>query len=399
MKAKKLLGKISLLCCGYGLLSDAVIIPLVTALMTEFPDASQAQISFITSGSFIFSMLASLIWGRVGHRLNKKMTLIVATTVYSIASTLNAAAHSIGFIVAMRAVDGLTDGVVGVTLVLAINDLYTDEKERNQMLGLHWAAVSVYGIALSLLSGALCTFGWRISMFSNVLSFITPVLIALFVPSIPPKAVAPQSVHKTADRKLERLPVAWIILSLIAAFSMNCLGNVFYFTADLYVAERNLGNSVFTGIVTACSTVGGIIAGISFGSCYHRVKEQFPLLLFASAAAATAMLALPISGATVCVMHIIIGAAYTYSLSYYQTCVVERIRSPRDSEVISYFEMIQSLGLAVAAYVPALINQLFGEKSYMQDFPYIAGALAAIAAIYALQLLLKQVQKRNSVLP
>ncbi|MBR3301233.1 MAG: MFS transporter, partial [Firmicutes bacterium] len=176
MRSNKFLEKAALLCCGYGLMSDAVIVPLATSILREFPDTSEVLLNFIMGGAFLFSLVSALITGRIIHRLNKKKVLLFGTLVYSIASFVSAFAPSAAFLAVTRAIDGLTDGMVGVAVVLAINEVYEDPQERNSMVGLHWTAVSAYGVALSLLSGFLCVYSWRASLFSNILSFITPLL-------------------------------------------------------------------------------------------------------------------------------------------------------------------------------------------------------------------------------
>ena len=171
MRSNKFLEKAALLCCGYGLMSDAVIVPLATSILREFPDTSEVLLNFIMGGAFLFSLVSALITGRIIHRLNKKKVLLLGTLVYSIASFVSAFAPSAAFLAVTRAIDGLTDGMVGVAVVLAINEVYDDPQERNSMVGLHWTAVSAYGVVLSLLSGFLCVYSWRASLFSNILSF------------------------------------------------------------------------------------------------------------------------------------------------------------------------------------------------------------------------------------
>lgn len=380
MRRKKLWEKAALLCCGYGMMSDAVIVPLTTAIWREFPDASEVLINFIIGGSFLFSLVSALITGRIIHRFDKKKVLFFGTLVYSAASLGSAFATSAAFIAVTRAIDGLTDGVVGVAVVLAINELFADPRERNNMVGLHWTAVSFYGVVLSLLSGVLCVYSWRASLFSNVLSFLTPLLIWLYVPAMPPreKTVSPAPEVSGAD---EKLPWSWIALSLTAALVLNCLSNVFYFTADFYVAERSLGGSALTGVIASMSTVGGV-TGIFFERMYRKLKGWFPVLLFAGAGAGTAVLSLPIGVLTICIFHVVIGSTYTLGLSFYQTSVVERIHSDKNAQVLSYFDIISYIGLAAAPYVPMTLAGLTGGESFVRCFIPISMVLLLFAVIY-----------------
>ena len=51
MRSKKFFEKAALLCCGYGLMSDAVIVPLATSILREFPDTSEVLLNCIFSHS------------------------------------------------------------------------------------------------------------------------------------------------------------------------------------------------------------------------------------------------------------------------------------------------------------------------------------------------------------
>ena len=79
MRSKKFFEKAALLCCGYGLMSDAVIVPLATSILREFPDTSEVLLNFIMGGAFLFSLVSALITGRIIHRLNKKKVLLLGT--------------------------------------------------------------------------------------------------------------------------------------------------------------------------------------------------------------------------------------------------------------------------------------------------------------------------------
>lgn len=388
MRSNTFFKKAALLCCGYGLMSDAVIVPLTTSILKDFPGTGEVLINFIIGGSFIFSLFSALVTGRVIHCFNKKTVLLFGTLVYSIASFASAFAPSIAFLAVTRAIDGLTDGMVGVTVVLAISELFGDPLERNSMLGLHWTAVSAYGVVLSLLSGFLCVYSWRASLFSNILSFITPLLIWIYVPSMPPRetAVRPAAANGSHDKAKEKLPWLWISFSLLAALVLNCLSNVFYFTADFYVAERALGSSALTGAFTAMSTVGGA-AGLVFGRLYGKLKNAFPVMMFAAAAAGTASLAFPIGALWICFFHIIIGATYTLGLSYYQASVVERIHSAKSGQILSFFDVTSYIGLSSSAYVPMVIALFTGSESYVTCYIPISVILLLFAGIYLLSML------------
>ena len=388
MRSNRFLKKAALLCCGYGLMSDAVIVPLTTSILKEFPDTGEVLLNFIIGGAFLFSLVSALVTGRVIHRLNKKKVLLFGTLVYSIASFSSAFAPNAAFLAVTRAIDGLTDGMVGVAVVLAINEMFTDPQEKNSMVGLHWTAVSAYGVVLSLLSGFLCVYSWRASLFSNILSFLTPLLIWLYVPSMPPREAdaicsGDPASHETAK---EKLPWLWIGFSLLASLVLNCLSNVFYFTADFYVAERALGNSALTGTFTAMSTVGGA-AGLIFGKLYGKLKNGFPVMMFAAAAIGTAALALPVSAVLICFFHIIIGATYTLGLSYYQASVVERIHSSRNGQILSFFDVTGYIGLSASAYVPMVIAMFTGKESYVACYIPISIVLLIFTGIYLIYML------------
>jgi EmrB/QacA subfamily drug resistance transporter len=120
-----------------------------------------------------------LLGGRAGDILGRRRVFIAGIIVFSLASLLGGFATSETWLLAARAVQGAGAAIVAPTALSLITTTFPEGPPRNRAMGVY-AAMSISGLAIGLISGGLLTtyLSWRWVLFVNVPIGILVALIA-----------------------------------------------------------------------------------------------------------------------------------------------------------------------------------------------------------------------------
>ena len=120
-----------------------------------------------------------LLGGRAGDILGRRRVFIAGIIVFSLASLLGGFATSETWLLAARAVQGAGAAIVAPTALSLITTTFPEGPPRNRAMGVY-AAMSISGLAIGLISGGLLTtyLSWRWVLFVNVPIGIVTALIA-----------------------------------------------------------------------------------------------------------------------------------------------------------------------------------------------------------------------------
>jgi predicted MFS family arabinose efflux permease len=388
------LTKIALVSAGWCIFSDSVIVPLISSIMQEFPDASPILMNFVISGGALVALLTGLVAGMLANRFNLKYLLLGTTFIFTTAGVLGFLSPNLEFLAVMRAIDGAMDGFNVVLVATAIIRLFPDEQERNQLLGWNWAVLACFGILMSFLSGLIAVNGWRPAFLVNLISLFAPIMVLIFVPSMPVsrKTESKQSLATEAvlPKDNRPFPYQWMIFAVIAYFIFNVLFNYLWYLIDPYIVERGLGNSVVSGTLSSIATAGTIPAGILFGTLFKKTKKIFPTLFYLLGAVSMLFLYFPVGIVVVGIVVFTASVAFAFSMPYYQAAAADRVPAHKIAPVMSYLNVSQCLGLTLAAYVPILFGKVFGTESMAETFGIIFIMLALISLAYFIAYLIQR---------
>ena len=161
---------------------------LILLTMTQFViviDAAIVNVALPSIGSHLHFARADLSWvvnaytltfggflllgGRLADLLGRRRMFTIGLVVFSLASFAGGMAHSEGWLIAARAVQGLGAAIVSPAALSIITTTFAEGAERNRALGI-WGAVAGAGGAAGVLLGGILTSGlnWRWVLFVNV---------------------------------------------------------------------------------------------------------------------------------------------------------------------------------------------------------------------------------------
>ena len=198
-----------------GLASTVVIAAFdSTIVSTTLPRVAQALdgmglYAWVSTGYFLASAVAILIFGRLGDLFGRKSLMLVSIAIISVGAGLAALSQTMSQLIAFRVLQGIGNGMMTATAFAAPADLFPDPKRRVRwmaMLSASFAAASGVG---PVLGGAVTqALGWRAAF------LVTPVtgIIALYLlkrhfPDIRPK-------HDAQQRKIDWAGAALLTLAV-----------------------------------------------------------------------------------------------------------------------------------------------------------------------------------------
>ena len=174
------------ICCMSLLLvgMDVTIVNVALPAIQKDLHASLAGLQWIMDAYTLVVASLLMLSGAMSDRFGRRRVFQIGLTLFIAGSLLCSMAHSIGQLIAFRAVQGLGASMLNPVALSIVANVFKDPKERARAVGI-WGAVGGVSFALGpLLGGALTQLvGWRSIFWINLpLGILAVVLAALFVP-------------------------------------------------------------------------------------------------------------------------------------------------------------------------------------------------------------------------
>jgi MFS family permease len=199
-----------------ALLATAFLMTVLdgTSLLTALPvlqrdlrlDSSATQWT-VTVYALAFSG-PLLLCGRAADLLGRKKMFLAGMALRVVAALLCGLASSAGFLVAARALQGLSAAVIAPSALSMVVNAFPEGPQRNRALGV-WGGLGGVGATAGLLLGGLVTgaFGWQWVFWINV-----PVGIAVLL--IGPRLL-PESRDREPDRRVDLAGASAVTATLV----------------------------------------------------------------------------------------------------------------------------------------------------------------------------------------
>lgn len=390
---KNILCAIALVSCGYGIFSDSVVVPLLTSIYSEFPDTSVFLKNFIVTGGYLFSLVAALITGFLMKKVDKKTLLFSGMLCFTLGGVGGFFSTSMEFLAVTRVLDGISDGVLTVTAMSMIAELYREEKKRAFMVGIYNGVSAAFGVLLSLFAGIIVEHcNWRYAFLLNAVSLVSLILILLAIPRVP---VHDDGVEKnrTNFRELVNVRTCKVYFEYFISSAWYC---ILFVLVDLYVNEKQFGGSVLSGSISSISSVVVFVTGLIFSAVYMKMKGYTSLLNYF--ALAVTFLSLYLSRNVYFSIGMFILGAFSYTMlsSFYQVDIINYLPKESVGSGMGIMNAIYNLGCFISAYIPYAVMSVFKVTSFSVTLMYLSVPLFGITLfIIAENIFLKKAAEKN----
>lgn len=252
-----------------SILSGAAISPALGKIQQAFPDASPLTIQMILTLTPLFIIPFSLITGRISLIFRKRHILFVGLIIYLLAGVGGGLMNNMTMILVMRVLLGVGTGLISALSLSLIADFYHGD-ERSNTMGQSSAIATMGGIVLTLLSGWLALFSWRLAFSAYLVSLIALILVYFFLPE------PPISSQKSSE-KPGKLPLGVYGMGFLTILLMI----VFYLIPTqiaLFIQDTGIGDAGQSGISIATMNLAAFIVGLAFGRIRKILKSLTTLI-------------------------------------------------------------------------------------------------------------------------
>lgn len=390
---KSILCAAALVSCGYGIFSDSVVVPLLTSIYSEFPDTSVFLKNFIVTGGYLFSLIAALLSGWLIKRIDKKILLFLGMLCFTVGGVGGFFSTSVEFLAVMRILDGISDGVLTVTAMSMVAELYHEEKIRAMMIGVYNGVSAAFGAMLSFLSGIVVEHcDWRYAFLLNAVSLISLLLIVIAIPSVRPNRAngdEPKMIHSLLG-KLITPKTCRVYFEHFISSAWYCM---LFVLVDLYVNEKGFGGSVLSGSISSIGSLVVFITGLLFSAVYMKIKGYTSLVGYFFLSMTFVILAIS-KNTYLSVFMFIVGAfSYTMLNSFYQIDIMNFMDKEAVSAGMGIMNAVYNLGCFISAYIPYAVMNMFDLTGFSDALMYLSVPLLVITSVLFVICLKKRREK------
>ena len=174
------------ICCMSLLLvgMDVTIVNVALPAIERDLHASLAGLQWIMDAYTLVVASLLMLSGSVSDRVGRRRIFQIGLTLFIFGSLLCSLSHTIGQLIAFRAVQGLGASMLNPVALSIVANVFKDPAARARAVGV-WGAVGGASFAIGPLLGGILTqtIGWRSIFWVNIpLGLLAVILAALFVP-------------------------------------------------------------------------------------------------------------------------------------------------------------------------------------------------------------------------
>lgn len=373
--------KLTIISMSFAMMSDSVVVPLVSQIFATYPEASAFSQNFIISGTALMMTLVSLLSGKLAQHFSKKDLLIVGFSLFTVAGIGSGLVNSVVLLSVCRGLTGVAIGLISPLALGLISELYIDIKERSGIIGVFNGMMAAFGAVMSIAAGYIAVTNWQAAFFINAIAIPVLILTIVFLPRTPPEKQVKHDSIKVDGSVREKIPALKLTAISVSAFFMNTLYCVIFYCIALYITERNLGDSSVIGILSSLGTLGSFAIGMMFSVIYMRTKRFSPTIFFILLAASYFVLSMPVGIIPVGLACAVGGACYGMSYSYYIVEISEVMPAHAVSMGMAIITSVIGVSMFLAPYVIGVYESVFNVRSISETFLYIAITLLACGVL------------------
>lgn len=357
----------------------SVLNVITSSLATAFPEASTLALQMSVSCAGLTTIVMAFLTPSIYRALTRRRAVILAMAVLILCSVLVYFYHPS---IAMIYVFSLTFGITGSLYIPAVTSAiidYYDGKEKLDLLSKQSVLSSAGGMLFTFVIGFLANISWNTSFLVFLLIIPSLILCILYYPQD-----LPVQEPKEETKTKAGVSPAIIKYGLIALSFIICFG-VYMVNISLYVAEKNIGTTAFTGTLGAIMMLGGILGGALFKMVSEKLDNRIFVLSFGMLALCYFVLARTESTAVIVVLSFLIGLAQGIHMPQCMLGVSREIsqsESVLGSAVICNFA--PNIGNMASPIIITTISTLLFGEAIGKRFILAACIAAAIAALMLL---------------
>ncbi|ETY72928.1 MFS transporter [Lactiplantibacillus fabifermentans] len=370
--------KFSLLSISLVLTSAGAISGNIPAMAKTFANEPLSSVEMLTTIPALMVVIFVLLSSFIAKKIGSKQTVILGLVIALVSGLVPVFSTNFTLILISRAGLGVGFGLFNSLAVSMISDFY-DGDTRAQLIGFQSAFQGLGTAIMTYVAGQLLKTNWHITFWIYAIILPILVLFILFVPS-PEKEGLHATTSDVAAKPVKQstnLQVIGYVLFLFAVLVIYMAAQV---KLALLLTTNGYGSATDASNIISLMSVGGMLAGFSFGAIFKLVRQYtipFSLVLMA-----LGFCCLTIANSVVLagIGSVLVGVAFSLFVPYLFNQV--SIVSPAGSATLSTSLLLvgSNLGSSMSPYGLALLSKLSGTTAVNGIF-MVGGILLAIMAV------------------
>lgn len=159
-----------------SILATSVVSSSLPRIISDL-GGSQSAFTWVVTATLLTTTISTPIWGKLADLLDRKLLIQLALVISVVSSALAGLAHDTGFLIAMRAVQGIGAGGLTALGTVLLADIISP-RDRGRYMGLMGGVMGL-GMAGGPLLGGLLTDGpgWRWNFFVGLPFAIAAIVV------------------------------------------------------------------------------------------------------------------------------------------------------------------------------------------------------------------------------
>lgn len=245
-----------------SMITISASLPDMTDAFSDIPNGKKlVKLSLSFPGLFI--ALSAILAGIIIDKFGRLKFLGISLILYAVGGSSGYWLDNIYFILAGRALLGISVGI-SMTIVTTLVADYYQGKSRQKFVGLQIAVMSLGGIVFITLGGILADINWRVPFLLYFFSILILPFAYLFLKE------PPHPTEVKSDNKLVKSPaIIWFVF--INVMLMWILFFIIPVQIPFYLKSIGIEKNALIGIAIASTTFFSAVSAFS----YSKIKDMF----------------------------------------------------------------------------------------------------------------------------
>lgn len=252
--------KLAILSVGILMMGVMGIASGLSVIAQHFTNVSQLSIQLLITLPCIVIIVVTPIVGKLQEYISMKTLALFGILCFLVGGVVPAFLTSFTMILVCRAILGVGVGSVQV-LSPALVATYFEGDERSNVMGQLSSAQMIGCAIMVFVSGYLAMMGWNVTFYVHLISLISLICVATFLPQTKPIKGAAAEGGPAERVQLTGAAYGWALTMLIFFIGGMILATYLAFL----VASHSLGTAAQAGQATMLFAIGGFLMGLIYG--------------------------------------------------------------------------------------------------------------------------------------
>lgn len=247
-------------------MAGALIAPTLPSIQSYF--SSVPSIELITPLVLTVVSLACIIFapviGYLLDRISKRKIFLTSLLLFAASGSAGLYLNSVWAIVASRVILGLAVAGISACTLTLVGD-YFEGSERNELIGIVTAFMSMGGMIFVPLSGYLTQFNWHLPFALYLFPLFILPLAFISIPDLKIKSITTGKINSQVPAKDKTLKKTVVILIYALGFCSMAFLYIMTVQIPYYIKALAIGTSFISGIVIAVLCLFETVSSVIYG--------------------------------------------------------------------------------------------------------------------------------------